>query len=72
MSCDDSKRETPQGFVYLEDDVFKIDGEKFFPMMLNYKVNLMDFDDGLVFSATKYYDDPYIYEPTTKEEARAR
>ena len=70
MSCDDSKRETPQGFVYLEDDVFKIDGEKFFPMMLNYKVNLMDFDDGLVFSATKYYDDPYIYEPTTKEEAR--
>ena len=32
MSCDDSKEETPQGFVYLEDGVFKVDGEVFFPL----------------------------------------
>lgn len=57
------------GFVYVEDGVFKIDGETFFPMMLNYKVEMLEFDDDLVFAAAEYYDYPDKYEPTTKEEA---
>lgn len=57
------------GFVYLEDDVFKVDGETFFPLMLNYKVDLLRFDNDLVFAAVEYYDNPRVYEPTTKEEA---
>lgn len=59
-----------EGFVYIEDGVFKIDGERFFPVMLNYKVELLDFDDGLVFAAAKYYDDYDAHEATTREEAR--
>ena len=69
MSCGDSKKETPQGFVYLEDGVFKVDGEQFFPLMLNYKAELLEFDDGLFFGAAKYYDNPDIHDATTKEEA---
>ena len=57
------------GFVYLEDGIFKVDGEEFFPLMLNYKVDMMAFDDDLVFGAVKYYDNPDIFEPTTKQEA---
>lgn len=65
-SCDQN---TKNGFVYLDDGVFKIKGERFFPMMLNYKVEMMNFDGELVFGAAKYYDDPLIYETATKAEA---
>ena len=58
------------GFVYIEDGVFKVDGETFFPMMLNYKVEMLEFDGDFVFAAAEYYDNPDGYEPTTKEEAR--
>ncbi|MBO7459665.1 MAG: carboxypeptidase regulatory-like domain-containing protein [Bacteroidales bacterium] len=58
-----------EGFVYIEDGVFKVDGEQFFPLMLNYKVDMMTFGDDLVLGAVKYYDNPEIYEPTTKQEA---
>lgn len=57
MSCDDSKKETPQGFVYLEDGIFKIDGERFFPLMLNYKVDVKRFGDDVVISPVSYYGD---------------
>ena len=57
------------GFVYIEDGVFKVDGEEFFPLMLNYKVDMMAFDDDLVVGAVKYYENPDIFEPTTKQEA---
>lgn len=59
-----------EGFVYLDEGVFKVDGKEFFALMLNYKVGMMDFDGDLVFSAAKYYDNPDVYEPATKEEAR--
>lgn len=57
------------GFVYIEDGSFKVDGEEFFPLMLNYKVDLMEFDDTYVFVGTKYYEDSDNYEATTRNEA---
>ena len=67
-SCNHDQK-VDEGFVYIEDGVFKIDGGTFFPLMLNYKLELMDFDGNLVFAAAKYYDNYDVYEPTTKEEA---
>ena len=58
-----------EGFVYIDDGIFKINGEPFFPLMLNYKLGMMDFGGDLAFVAAKYYDNYAIYEPTTKEEA---
>lgn len=72
VSCITScQRMQPQenGFVYIEDGVFKIKGETFYPLMLNYKAEILDFEDGLVFAAAKYYDSLDIYEPKTKQEA---
>ena len=68
MSCDDSKKGTPQGFVYLEDDVFKLDGEVFFPLMINYKVDFRKIGDDVIVSPARYYDETDIYEANTKDE----
>lgn len=54
-SCKDPV-EHPQGFVYLEDDVFKIDGERFFPLMLNYKIDIREIGDDIVISPSSYYE----------------
>ena len=58
-----------KGYVHIDDGVFKVDGERFFPLMLNYKAELLRFDDELSFAAAKYYDNPNIHEATTKKEA---
>ena len=68
MSCHDSKKETPQGFVYLEDAVFKIDGETFFPLMLNYRIDFRKIDGEIIVSPCRYYENNAIYESNTKEE----
>lgn len=70
MTCCNHKQSFDDRFVYIDDGVFKVKGETFFPLMLNYKTELLDFDDGLVFAAAKYYDNPAIHEATTREEAR--
>ncbi len=66
--CDVKKK----GYVYIDDGVFKIKGDTFFPLMLNYKSEMLRFGDDLVFAAAEYYDDPHVYEPMTKEEAEAQ
>ena len=68
MSCSDSKKETPQGFVYLEDGVFKIDGEEFFPLMVNYKIDIRKIGDDVVVSPADYYENVGVFESNTKEE----
>ncbi len=68
MSCSDSKKETPQGFVYLEDGVFKVDGETFFPMMLNYKIEMRKIGDNVIVSPAKYYENGDIFESNSEQE----
>ena len=68
MSCNDSKKEAPQGFVYLEDGVFKIDGEEFFPLMVNYKIDIRKIGDDVVVSPADYYENVGVFESNTKEE----
>lgn len=68
MSCSDSKKETPQGFVYLEDGVFKIDGEEFFPLMVNYKIDIRKIGNDVVVSPADYYENVGVFESNTKEE----
>lgn len=68
MTCC-TRNNDDDGFVYIEDGVFKLKGKDFFPLMLNYKISLMAFGDDLVIGAAKDYDEPGVFEPTTKEEA---
>ena len=56
MSCNDSKKEALPGFVYLEDGVFKVNGEKFFPLMVNYRVDYREIGNDIVVSPTIYYE----------------
>lgn len=60
------------GYVRIDNGVFKIDGETFFPLMLNYKVGVMNFDGDIKFCASKHYDNPDIFEPKNSEEADAQ
>lgn len=60
------------GYVRIDDGVFKVDSERFFPLMLNYKVGVMDFDGDIMFGASMHYDNPDIIEPKTVEEADAQ
>ena len=68
MSCNDSKKEAPQGFVYLEDGVFKIDGEDFFPLMVNYKIDVRKIGDDVIVSPANYYENIGVYESNTEQE----
>lgn len=68
MSCNNSKKETPQGFVYLEGGIFKVDGENFFPLMLNYRVDYREIGDDIVASPTIYYENVNAYESDDKAE----
>ena len=68
IGCKSSIKETTKDFVYLEDDVFKINDTVFFPLMLNYKVDMRNADDAVVLSSPMYYENGGIYESNTKEE----
>lgn len=43
------------GFVYVEDDHFMLDGETWFPLMLNYKVRIAHQNDSLVILPIDFY-----------------
>ncbi len=68
-NCNSIKtNEIRKDFVYLEDDVFKINDEIFFPLMLNYKVDVRKINSDVVISPAKYYENDEIFESNTKEE----
>ncbi len=60
--------EVPDGFVRLEDGVFKIDNDTFFPLMLNYIVEYRNTDDHFTVSPAKVYEDATRYETNSQEE----
>ena len=62
------KKEIPDGFVRLEDGVFKLDNDTFFPLMLNYIVEFRNPDGLFTVSPAKAYDHIDRYESNTKEE----
>lgn len=62
---DEQKKE--KGFVYIEENSFKIDGEDFFPLMLNYVIEFREIEDEVFISASKNYELPYEFEYDTKE-----
>lgn len=68
IGCKSSTKETPRDFVYLQDNVFKVNDTVFFPLMLNYKVDIRKIDDDVIVSSSKYYEDGDIYESNTKKE----
>ena len=68
-SCNSKKAKgVREDFVYLEDGVFKINDEIFYPIMLNYKVDVRKIGDDVVISPARYYEKDKIYESNTKEE----
>ena len=62
------KTEVPTGFVRLEDGVFKIDNNTFFPLMLNYIVEYRNPNGHFTVSPAKVYEDATRYETNSKEE----
>ena len=62
------KEEVSAGFVRLEDGVFKLDQDTFFPLMLNYIVEFRNPDGHFTVSPDKSYDYIDRYESNTKEE----
>ena len=62
------KTEVPAGFVRLENGVFKIDNNTFFPLMLNYIVEYRNPDGPFTVSPAKVYEDATRYETNSKEE----
>ena len=56
------------GFIYLNKGAFKIDGEKFFPLMVNYRVDYREIGDDIVASPTIYYENVNTYESDDKAE----
>ncbi len=67
---DDSPRK--EGFVYLEGKEFMLDGEKFFPIMMNYMFDMREMDGEIFFGPSNSYDSLYIYEGKTKIEIQER
>lgn len=58
----------PQDFIYIEDSVFKLNGESFFPLLLNYVIDFRNINDSLVISPILEYDNPSIFESNTRKE----
>ena len=68
IGCKSSIKETPKDFVYLEDDVFKINDTTFFPLMINYKVDMRKIGDDVIVSPSRYYEHNDIFETNTKDD----
>ncbi|NLJ82644.1 MAG: glycoside hydrolase family 5 protein, partial [Bacteroidales bacterium] len=70
-SCQPSKspQSDKEDFVYVENKIFKIKQDTFFPMMLNYVIDFRDINNDLFVSASKNYENPDTYEYETKEES---
>lgn len=49
-------------FIYLNNNMFKLKGEKFFPIMLNYAICFRKIDNQYIVSPYKIYEDPKDYE----------
>lgn len=56
-----------QGFVQLENGSFTLNDSGFYPMMLNYKIEIRNIDGQAVVSPAIYYEKPLEYETNTKE-----
>ena len=68
-SCNNTSTDIRQsGFVYIEDNTFMLNEEVFFPLMINYKVDVRKLGDDVVISPALYYDNNYIFESNTKDE----
>ena len=61
-----------ENFVYVEDYKFKLNGEVFYPIMLNYVVDLRDIESKAVISPARYYENPDQYEYDTEAETYAQ
>ena len=74
FSCDNNKQSEKKDmsdtdFIYLESKKFRYKGEDFFPIMLNYSVNIRKIDNEYVIASLKDYEDPKIFEGSTSDSA---
>lgn len=61
-----------ENFVYVDDNKFKLNGEVFYPIMLNYVVDLRDIESKAVISPARYYENPDKYEYNSEAETYAQ
>lgn len=59
---------TYSGFVYIDNNEFKLNNEPYYPIMLNYVVGYRCFDDGFYLSPIKEYENPAIFESNNPNE----
>ncbi len=50
-----SRQTQSKGFVYIENQHFMLDGDEWFPLMLNYKVDIRKINDSLYILPASYY-----------------
>lgn len=72
VSCNKTKKIFFNDFVYLDEDVFKINDTVFFPLMLNYKVDMRLINNDVVVSPARYYENRDVYESNTKADINAQ
>lgn len=60
------------GFIYLEDEVFKLDSAIFFPKLMNYIIQPRHLNGKLIFSPSLEYDDPNTFDSDSEEESNER
>lgn len=63
-SCaiDKNEYQVPDNFVTIKNKSFNVNGENYFPIMLNYVVEFRNLNDSIVISPAKYYEDITKYE----------
>lgn len=66
------KKISKENFIYVDDSCFRLNGEEFYPIMLNYVVDIREINNEPVISPTGYYEYPDKYEYETKEETYAQ
>ena len=68
FSCTKDKKTKNPNFVSVNNNKFELKNKDYFPLMLNYVVELRKIEDSIVLSAPKYYEDLSKYEANTFEE----
>ena len=69
---EEKKQKPPEGFVYLENDSFRLAESTFFPKLMNYIICPREIDGRIILSPSLEYDDPAVFDSNTEIESEER
>jgi len=62
----------PEGFVYIEENIFKVDDQDYFPRLMNYGIAARVLEDEIILSPSIEYDNPKTFDSNTILESKER